>query len=610
MGTLLYLWIDKFKNLKDIGFNLSSRYSIDYKDDVLTIQESDNYIENFFGKDISDLTVIAGHNGAGKSNLLEFITLLFSQEEDRLVSYSFFALFSYHENGSKKAKLGIVHNKTKLSIHEVHSPEQPSIHEWKDINKVLDRQKLVYYSSFFDYDNRGVQNVPFGERSRNVIDISTNNMLALAGYQNGQFQENINLIERYALNEIISQVNFVIDGGLGLVDFNLPPYLILSFSENYLPENIPKLFKSYPYFNQLFAEENSFWENINKLIEKFPYESNKDKLLFSLFWAKVIESTAKYREGPGFPPLLEKCLKDLESGKSIETLFSKFNHGDEKKSEDLIEEWSKLDESLVIKVNREDASKLIPLRNILGALKSLYSVAKNFIEFRWSHSPNSESNNYGGMSYGEKIQLMLYSRLFNMHRLDEIPDATVIVLDEAELGFHPEWQRKYINRLVRYIPDFLNRIQLKKTIYSRQIIITTHSPLILSDVPKQNLILMKKNQSSGHTEVKREFLENTFGGNLHHILADEFFLEGGLIGEFAKGVIQDIIDFIDGKKQENGNRDLGSFEITEQNCLQVINMIGEPIVKQHLQRKYVEKFEKADWIDAEIERLQKLKSGR
>ena len=37
--------------------------------------------------------------------------------------------------------------------------------------------------------------------------------------------------------------------------------------------------------------------------------------------------------------------------------------------------------------------------------------------------------------------------------------------------------------------------------------------------------------------------DKTFGANIHTLLSDSFFLEDGLIGEFAKGKINEIIDF-------------------------------------------------------------------
>jgi len=70
---LVYLWVEDYKNIKEQGFNFSPRFRCHYdkENNELTIEENDNYIENFFGENIN-VTAIVGKNGSGKSNLLDF----------------------------------------------------------------------------------------------------------------------------------------------------------------------------------------------------------------------------------------------------------------------------------------------------------------------------------------------------------------------------------------------------------------------------------------------------------------------------------------------------------------------------------------------------------
>ena len=74
---LVYLWVEDYKNIKKQGFNFSSKFNCDYDEDKneLTIKESDDYIENFFGNNIN-VTAIVGKNGSGKSSVLKLIFLL------------------------------------------------------------------------------------------------------------------------------------------------------------------------------------------------------------------------------------------------------------------------------------------------------------------------------------------------------------------------------------------------------------------------------------------------------------------------------------------------------------------------------------------------------
>lgn len=61
---LLYLWVEKYKNIEKQGFNFSAKYRIDYQPEIgeLNIEESKDYIPNFFPEGITNLTAIVGEN--------------------------------------------------------------------------------------------------------------------------------------------------------------------------------------------------------------------------------------------------------------------------------------------------------------------------------------------------------------------------------------------------------------------------------------------------------------------------------------------------------------------------------------------------------------------
>jgi len=73
---LIYLWVEKYKNIHRQGFNFNSRFRCNYskKNNVLTIKKNDDYIENFFEKNIN-ITAIIGKNGSGKFLFLKTNTI-------------------------------------------------------------------------------------------------------------------------------------------------------------------------------------------------------------------------------------------------------------------------------------------------------------------------------------------------------------------------------------------------------------------------------------------------------------------------------------------------------------------------------------------------------
>jgi hypothetical protein len=80
--------------------------------------------------------------------------------------------------------------------------------------------------------------------------------------------------------------------------------------------------------------------------------------------------------------------------------------------------------------------------------------------------------------------------------------------------------------------------------------IVTHSPFVLSDIPVQNILFLKKNGEKASKEGMA-----SFGANIHTMLVNSFFLKGGAMGEFAKETILKMIDqvnavYIEGKLKE------------------------------------------------------------
>ena len=78
---LIYLYIEDYKNIKNQGFNFSSKFTCKYDEvkKTLQIDENNNHIENFFGENIN-ITAIVGENGSGKSSVLEVISKIISND--------------------------------------------------------------------------------------------------------------------------------------------------------------------------------------------------------------------------------------------------------------------------------------------------------------------------------------------------------------------------------------------------------------------------------------------------------------------------------------------------------------------------------------------------
>lgn len=211
------------------------------------------------------------------------------------------------------------------------------------------------------------------------------------------------------------------------------------------------------------------------------------------------------------------------------------------------------------------------------------------------------------LSSGEKQMIYsINSIIYHLSNLDSIYSTEKengiyyncynIILDEIELYFHPEFQRIYINELIKSISF------LKNQKYKFNIIFLTHSPFILSDIPTSNILRLE----DGNIEsVEQE----TYAANVHDLLTNDFFLENGFMGEFAKEKIKDLLKYL------TYDEERGCSEINEKSKLgwspkrasEFISIIGEPLLKYDLKELYLSKFYSEEKIDNEIEKLQELK---
>ncbi|WP_159156154.1 hypothetical protein [Empedobacter brevis] len=169
-----------------------------------------------------------------------------------------------------------------------------------------------------------------------------------------------------------------------------------------------------------------------------------------------------------------------------------------------------------------------------------------------------------------------------------------MILEEIEMYAHPEMQRTYID----YIVKSIEKLSLKRTL-GINICFITHSPFILSDIPESNILFLNE---AGLPEPLAETLK-TFGGNIHDLLTQSFFLTEGAIGAFALNKIDQTIKTLKEKTMEN------STDYERNEVLQNINIIGEPFLKNKLLDMYYFKFEKQKRIDELEAELQKLKSN-
>lgn len=138
-----------------------------------------------------------------------------------------------------------------------------------------------------------------------------------------------------------------------------------------------------------------------------------------------------------------------------------------------------------------------------------------------------------------------------------------LIFDEVEICFHPEYQRLFVDKLIKML------VNMKMTEEcSFNIFIITHSPFVLSDIPKQNVLYLQEGK-----QVYTDF--ETYAQNIGSVLRNGFFLKS-FIGENAKNRINLMIDaLIENKADEK----IPSYNI-------LATSIGDAFLRNEIQSLY------------------------
>ena len=264
----------------------------------------------------------------------------------------------------------------------------------------------------------------------------------------------------------------------------------------------------------------------------------------------------------------------------------------------------------------------------------IYFIPPSFFEVDITFEKEG-SFNY--LSSGEKQMVLSLSNvtyhLNNLKSVIQIEESKKyyyfnIIFDEIELCFHPQFQKSFIKNLISRIKNIEHIDSFLKGI---NIIFLTHSPFILSDIPNKNILYLKE----GKNLNAKGKPEKSFGANITDLLADSFFIEDGLIGDFAKEKIKETIAWLNkildlknettrlDNQEDSGKLNLINRKIeklkkseihsTKQNRLykyhyKLIQLIDEPLMKYKLAEMYNEAimdFSKAELLERKIEEMQK-----
>lgn len=571
-SRLIYLWFQNYRCFKNSSISFCDKYLInfDFDNKILSINKNDKYVDNFFGENI-DIHAIVGKNGAGKTSALERIMKCASG--DRYLgqafdeSDQFIYIFEIIVDGKKEIRIIVsrsldidVENNSKI-------PEQllKDSYEYsatKQGYNFLDETVFVYCSDSF---NNNIFPVEFYNQKL-YCPYAEINQIELKNKNKNKYSK-ISAVQQYFCDRFKKQIEFLCANSKILENYriNVPNQIRVRFKPKSLDEGIRKK-------ENLSKEIN---ELKNKLLNILPKDASQN-VVYNIFshldFENLYRSINRYESMNNLNENYDKnkwgFLKffikmgylDLEPGDKEFITYLAYNISDS-------EMFYKFDnDTLVISTKNEKGN--FNFRTISHFLE-LYKrtiVFQDMIDFQWD------------ISSGESA---LLSSLANVYRLkdylrNERASNVVLLLDEAEISLHPDWQRSYVNSLIE-----LTKTKYFKNVYF-DIIFATHSPFILPDIPNQNVAYLNKKENRTIGENQENHAQ-TFCANIYDLFNDSFYMDS-FTGEFAKNKINAMLDELNGFLDLYDKKhyiDKNFFD-RRPYYLRIINLIGEPLLRNNL----------------------------
>ena len=538
---LIALVIKQYDKLfKEQIFNFSDEYKVDFNFEAneLKIDKNPDYIENFYGESIYNITPIVGINGSGKSTLLELIKYVTQNSDSHLNNNnSYFKVFKDNE-------------KFKVDKHNIDIQENENFEVYGDDEQFQEPNvnTAINYYNLHNQSFWGVTGVP---ENSNILEMEIN-WSSLANY--------FRIYQEFYDKEIFSDFKFKIS--LTRSYFSPDSLTQALFNKKELIKEVcltlitnirDKLFDTLRATNKEKGESLVVLDSILAQIADYKSEDKDD-------W----ESDIKFYENK---------MKDLDD-------FSLLKEGFYDVS--FFEVFQKISDFLFLLNNYimsiENEKILIKFSRDLSQDQEFLDICKKFDSLRSFLNQNSylgfnilEFDSFC-MSAGEINFIRLFSNaLFSQQQFNDIKDY-IFLIDEIEMGMHLEWSRKLIDNFI----EFLKRKGQREDV-SLQLVFTTHSPYMLSDIKPGNVIMLEKNQETGYSEGK--VLQNTFAKNIQEIMKEN--LIDNIYGDFALAKINSMIERLTGEEEQEGN---------EEELLKEIHLISEPILRNKLLEMYDKKY--------------------
>lgn len=610
---LIYCYIEHFRNIENQDVSLSDEFDCRYRDSKIFIEKREknplmDYIyDNGF---MSNLRIIVGKTGSGKTNFLQLIGMDWWNRKSTADGDAYLLLYKMHnENDFFVEEVGLG-NKTRaycftydFDKHEIlkYIPAACDDHEDTYIINAFDR----YAFASCPYDN---------VRQEQMFDNNQFIPRKITQYGKSSVSMECEFLKEYLSHfsekSIKRRVSFVIGwkNWQNKIQSDLDEKLIKREYWTYkdrAEEQRDKNFRNGQYNKPIEYDKKSTPKS------RFIHDLMVDFAIYLRKWAELVEYEFPEKYYPYTGIVYDLGIKDprelpdekkMGILKRIDWLCQYIDyHTDEITSNrglvwqigsdirDLFHLLGKMDDKyftdteFTIPVMDIDVNGKTVMRDVFERMEQyrpdqIGVFTECLLPYHWSYVSSGEyqyAKIWGVLEeYGVRVKMMTQGQKYS----EAIQPNLILLLDEPENYMHPEMCRTFIRNLNVLLSKRNPNTEL-------QVLISTHSPFMLSDVMASQVIKMDydENGKCVISESKKPY----YAANIHSIMADGFFLEY-TIGEQARIFLEDKFKLL--QRLTCMNRNLSSSEKEELTMIRsLIPNIGDALIR-HCFCMMLEKF--------------------
>ena len=599
---IIFLWSSELNSVQNNGVILSGKYDVSFNlaKKSIAIKRNQEYVRNFWGKNIQDCFAIVGENGAGKTMLVN--NIMYTIRDAKLCEKDRREFFLIYEDENLRVLYFICTESFKTW--KIDAQENIIYQFETNYNKILRNYEVAYFHNALNLND-------YLAKARCKYDFSLGNQIyrhRSTTYEMHYDDLNKDVVMNFYGNETFRIISFLYDYALHndlKIEFPVPRYISIGiadayYSEQYILGQAKGVRVDRGEENKLSEDIHNFSSGVNNIIQVYGgtwINYTIKNLIYNVFKEMCIPATTPSNITYSHQDFFEACsflsntnkLSDMSVYQCAYKVIKNLRGRLAERSNcidnfEMYVQWLEKNKAQKVELENKGGFQLDidvddNTQEFVKQLLSLYSKVNFAFPFY---------NFDFGISTGEYYFLSIFSNLYSMinfksndinvydcNKSNKNVDSMLLIFDEADLSLHPKWQRMFMKWLTNFCENIFTDISIK-------IIVTTHSPILLSDFPGNSVLYIKKYENKIFFCSSER--KNTFGCNIHSLFLNSFFLEKyGTIGALAEEKINEIAEKIN------------TGQIEQESLLEVeksINYIGEGVIKDKLKAALCEKHKK------------------